>query len=215
VSDDLLEIKEGAKWYGNRLALRVDNVKIKKGDRIIVSGDNGCGKSTLLRVVAGMTSMDKGFVFRSVTWRELSIGYLPQEGGIYRDLTIAENQKVIQDLLGSRREVERGEEMAQRLGLSALLNERIDRLSGGFRRLAAIHSLLSSGASVLVLDEPFASLDLAKQAAVHDTLATAATDYLLMMITEHTQTSPQIANSSLWTQKLHLNRPSADVSSQT
>jgi ABC-type multidrug transport system ATPase subunit len=203
----LLRITTGRKYYSrNVVALSIEQLEIASGDRIIVSGQNGSGKSTLLRVVAGITNLDTGELIYSDRWRKLSIGYLPQDGGIYRDLTIFENQRIVQRLLGSPSDPARAAVVAERLGLSGFLHKTVSELSGGYRRLAAIHGLVSSGANALVFDEPFASLDHAKLFAIKDVLRSFAFGYCFMVISEHTESSHQIDDDISWTKRVTLAR---------
>jgi ABC-type multidrug transport system ATPase subunit len=204
--EPLFAIKDGEKRYGQHIALRVPDFEIVQGDRIIVSGENGAGKSTLLRIVAGMTEMKSGVLHRSAQWHDLSIGYLPQDGGIYRDLTVAENQRAFRRLLGSPRDPGRSEVLAERLGVTDILRKGVNELSGGFRRLAALYALLSSGANALVLDEPFTSLDGGKQLAVRDAFRSLASKFRVLVVSEHLDHAPELTESSPWSKALWLKR---------
>jgi heme exporter protein A len=210
----LFSIKNAQKFYGRNLALHVESFEITRNDRIIVSGDNGSGKSTLLRIIAGILTIDSGTQAHFPGWSGLSIGYLPQDGGAYRDLTVTQNQRAFQYLLGSRSDRNRGKAVAELLGISDLLNKRIGELSGGFKRLATIHGLLTSGASALVLDEPFESLDSIKVDAVAGTLRAYAKDYEFVVVSGHSDSYPQIKNDPLWSKGFRIASPNADVPSQ-
>jgi ABC-type multidrug transport system ATPase subunit len=177
-----------------------------------VFGENGAGKSTLLRIIAGMTTLSEGTLRQTSRWRKVSIGYLPQEGGIYRDLTVAENQQAFCRLLGKRRDSQ-SDEIAERLGLLASLDDTVGNLSGGFRRLAAMYCLLSTGANALVLDEPFSSLDDNKRSAAWSALQLVADSYVALVISEHTKDMPKLSKDFAW-QEVWLKRAVTNVSAQ-
>jgi ABC-2 type transport system ATP-binding protein len=209
----LLTITNGKRFYGQHLALNVEQLEIVQGDRILVSGPNGCGKSTLLQIVAGMANIHTGTLTCSERWRDLSIGYLPQDGGVYRDLTVFENQQAVRYLLGVHVDPSRSSTLVSRLGLSTVLHKRIGTLSGGFRRLAAIHALLSSGANVLVLDEPFESLDSIKLSSVREVIESFASDYIFILVSGHEGTR-LVKGDAFWTKEIALLRQDTDAPDQ-
>jgi ABC-type multidrug transport system ATPase subunit len=204
VAAPLFVVENAKKSYGRRTAVTVEKLEIARGDRVIVSGPNGCGKSTLLRVVAGMTNVDKGSLTYSAEWHTLSIGYLPQDGGSYRDLTILENQQAFECLLGRRTDSVRAAAVADRLEIASLLHRRIGDLSGGYRRLASIHGLMTSGADALVLDEPIESLDSVKIAAVTDAIRMFASEYAFILVSGHANNYPQMTEDNLWSKEMNL-----------
>ena len=192
------------KRYSGIVALRVPELELCAGDRAIIVGENGSGKSTLLRILAGLTRISSGTDHRSTKWRDMPIGYLPQEGGIYRDLSIRQNLAVFERLFGSPSDASQRTRIAALLGLSEMLDRRVNNLSGGFRRLAAIYCLLTSGAEVLFLDEPFASLDQAKQGAVEKALHDSATRFSLLVISEHLNNFRAGGQGALWSRTVQL-----------
>jgi ABC-type multidrug transport system ATPase subunit len=200
----LFSVRDGVKRYRGRVVLRVANLAISKWDRILVLGSNGSGKSTLLRVTAGLSRLDTGQLETSASWSSLKIGYLPQEGGIYRDLTIAENISSIRRLVGGRR-VTRQSEIADKLGIS-----RVDQgkptgdLSGGMRRIAGLCCFLCCGVDVLILDEPSSSLDADRQIRLYEVLATEAPHYHLILAAEHVGTGGPARRAAFWSQMIQL-----------
>lgn len=135
-----------------------------------IFGPSGCGKTSLLEVIAGLRPNATGRVrFAGATWLDTSesifvkperraIGYVPQDGLLFPHMTVRKNL-----LAGARRaEATDGPSLAQvadLLAISHLLERDIPSLSGGERQRVALGRALCSGPRLLLLDEPFASLD--------------------------------------------------------
>jgi ABC-type multidrug transport system ATPase subunit len=190
MSDELLEIRNGAKSYRGRTVLQISDLCLRTGERLLVQGENGTGKSTFLRIIAGLTRFDRGSLHRFSAWHSLKIGYLPQQGGIYGDLTIEENCRGFQRILGCPADQDRATFLSSQLGLTGQLAVRVDALSGGYRRLAAIYCLFNTAVDAAVLDEPLASLDRAKQAAVASVLLHLKGGLMLTVICDHEDNFP-------------------------
>ena len=140
------------------------------GELVAVVGPNGAGKSTLLRCIAGFVSSEAECLeVASVDLRPLKIAkrsallrYLPQAApgsmhlSVYECLQVAFHaQPTPPGLDGNQRLTE----VAEKLGLSALLNHPVDELSGGQRQLVWLTQALLHQPQVLLLDEPLAALD--------------------------------------------------------
>ena len=133
-----------------------------------VLGPSGCGKTTLLRVVAGFVAPAAGRVVvggrqvagggRPVPPRERGIGYVPQEGALFPHLSVAANIA-----FGLPRAERRGPRVAELLDLVELPRTLADRhphqLSGGQQQRVALARALAPHPALVLLDEPFSSLD--------------------------------------------------------
>jgi ABC-type multidrug transport system ATPase subunit len=200
----IIRIEQLRKDYSGLTVLALDNIVLQSGDRAVISGANGSGKSTLLKILAGLIRISGGNEFRCANWKELSIGFLPQDGGIYRDLSVRENLVVSRRMLGQPHDQDRSIMLADRFGLTDLLDKRVELLSGGYRRLVALFCLLSSGADLLFLDEPFASIDPTKQLAIEDALKQLANNFQLIVISEHINNIPVADRLSFWSKQIPL-----------
>ncbi|MDP9390147.1 MAG: ABC transporter ATP-binding protein [Actinomycetota bacterium] len=146
-------------------------------------GPSGCGKTTLLRLVAGFDDPDSGTVAlgdrvvagagRSVPARRRGIGFVPQEGGLFPHLSVAAN-------IGfglprrQRRDGGRIRELLALVGLDAQLADRSPhQLSGGQQQRVALARALAPEPSLVLLDEPFSSLDAALREETRLAVATA------------------------------------------
>ena len=153
---NLLTIEHLTKSYTERLLFDDTAFSVNEGEKIGVIGINGTGKSTLLRILAGLEEPDQGSVVKG---RNLYIRYLPQNpvfepGYTVLESVIRENQghEQVWDLEGQAKT------MLMTLGIPGW-DEKIETLSGGQRKRAALASVLLSTADLLVLDEPTNHLD--------------------------------------------------------
>lgn len=209
MSSPIFQLSNIQKRYGRVVALDLRTLELFANERVVVVGGNGSGKSTLLKILAGLTLPSSGTLEEG--WHHATIGYLPQEGGIYQDLTINQNAVVFQRLFGSRGDADRHNEVADLLGLSQLLDRSVHALSGGFRRLAAIFCLLVSRVEILFLDEPFASLDRAKQDAVEQALMVVSSELSLLVVSEHLTNLSGSGQSGFWSRTVELVRATDDT----
>jgi len=180
--------------YGHTEVLHGVDLTVEAGTTTAILGASGCGKTTLLRVVAGFHTADAGEVRigdRAVVGAGLStppdrrgIGYLSQEGNLFPHLTVAGN-------IGfglprsSRRDRARTAELLELVGLPlALADRRPEQLSGGQQQRVALARALARRPELMLLDEPFGSLDAGLRAstrrAVADALSAAGATVLLV-----------------------------------
>jgi len=169
----LLEVKSVETLYLERIrALSGVSISVAAGEIDAVLGPNGAGKTTLLRTIAGLLpdQPDKGTIAldgKPIERRQaeevarLGVVYVPEDRGLFRELTVAENLE-----LGLWGRKER-EDLAQVLGMFPILAERAkqqaDTLSGGEQQMLALGRALLRRPRLLLLDEP--SLGLAPQIA--------------------------------------------------
>ena len=148
----------------------VDDVTlhVPHGSLTAVLGPSGCGKTTLLRLVAGFLTPDAGQIRfddrvvagagRPVPPQTRRVGYVPQEGALFPHLDVAGNIG-----FGLPREERRSGRVAEMLDLVELLRDfaqrRPDELSGGQQQRVALARALAPAPSMVLLDEPFSSLD--------------------------------------------------------
>src|SRR5215210_9461224 len=88
--DPVLEVDGLSKSYGERAALREVSLELGRGELLAVLGPNGAGKTTLLSILAGITRPDSGRIERA----NGRLGWVPQQAGLYRRLTVAENLRL-------------------------------------------------------------------------------------------------------------------------
>ncbi|MGW6459220.1 ATP-binding cassette domain-containing protein, partial [Streptomyces sp. NPDC055078] len=146
---------------------------IAEGEIVGLLGDNGAGKTTLMSLVAGLLRPDAGDIevrgvslARDPRRARRGLGLAPQELGVYPPLTVRQNLRFFAELAGLRGPDvgRRSEEVAAPLGLTALLDRRVSRLSGGEQRRVHTALALLHRPKLLLLDEPTAGVDVETRA---------------------------------------------------
>ena len=153
---NLVTAEHLTKSYTERLLFDDTDFSINEGDKIGLIGINGTGKSTLLKMVAGLEEPDSGRIVRG---RNLDIRYLPQNPAFHPGETVLES--VLRENEGHEHvwDLEsQAKSMLNRLGIPDF-NEKVEHLSGGQKKRAALASVLLSTAELLILDEPTNHLD--------------------------------------------------------
>ncbi len=171
-----LRITDLWKGYSAQPVLRGVDLDVPAGSLAAVLGLSGCGKTTLLRVIAGFERAERGRV--SLGSRALDdghtyvpperrgIGYVPQEGALFPHLTVKGNVG-----FGLSREERRGGavvELLEMVGLASLAERYPHQLSGGEQQRVALARALARRPEVLLLDEPFSSLDASLRTSVRE-----------------------------------------------
>jgi ABC-2 type transport system ATP-binding protein len=162
----VLRVDNATRRYGGRLALEDVSLQIMEGEVYALIGRNGAGKSTLVKAIVGALSLDCGAVSvlggdpaRAPGARRV-IGVAPQDIALYGHLTVSENLTAFATLAGVRES--RGSAVRAAMDETACAeraNQRIDQLSGGWRRRANLAAAIVHRPRLLVLDEPGEGLD--------------------------------------------------------
>jgi ABC-2 type transport system ATP-binding protein len=143
------------KRFGARAALREVSFELRSGEAAGIIGPNGAGKTTLLSILAGVLAPDEG----ELTQTGGRVGWVPQQPALYSKLSAAENLRLfarLEKLADPEAAVAR---MLEQTALTDRADEEVGRLSGGNRQRVNIAIGLLAEPSVLLLDEPSASLD--------------------------------------------------------
>ena len=185
----MITIDRVSKRYGRRVALSNVTLTINPGEVTLLLGCNGAGKSTLLRCLLGITDFDGGIrvagfhpIANGPQVRAL-IGYMPQAGGLHQDLTVRETLEFHGDIRGVPRS--RAAALIADAGLEGHAGARVGDLSGGMRQRLGFAIALLSDPSILVLDEPSASLDAASRAWLGSRLRDFADRGRIVLVSTH------------------------------
>lgn len=164
-----LAIKNLSKTYPNGVqALKNVSLTIGKG-MFGLLGQNGAGKSTLMRTIATLQDADEGSihfndidVFREPQKLRQTLGYLPQEFGVYPNVTAEELLLHIADMKGITQKAARKAEVAsllERVNLYPVRKKKLSSYSGGMKQRFGIAQALLGDPQLIIVDEPTAGLD--------------------------------------------------------
>lgn len=163
-----------AKSFGAQSVLRDLFLTVPAGSLTAILGPSGSGKTTLLRVVAGFERADAGSVAIGglvvddgssyVPPERRRVGYVPQEGGLFPHLSVARN--VAFGLSRSERHKGRVERLLALVGMDGMAGRYPHQLSGGQQQRVALARALAVDPVLVLLDEPFSSLDAGLRASV-------------------------------------------------
>lgn len=145
------------KRYGRRRVLAGIDVELARDGFLVVTGANGSGKTTLLRILAGLAAPTRGAL--QVAVDRARLGFLAHEPLVYRELTALENLDLFGRLYRVPERRERIGMMLERFGLWEARNERVAAYSRGMAQRLALCRTLLHDPDLLVLDEPYSSLD--------------------------------------------------------
>jgi NitT/TauT family transport system ATP-binding protein len=146
-------------------ALANVSLSVRKGEFVSLVGPSGCGKSTLLRLLSGLDLPDRGtieFKGRRIDGPLSGIGMVFQQPTLLPWRTVLDNVLLPMELMGQSRTayVERARDLINTVGLSGFENRIPDQLSGGMQQRVGICRALIHEPDVLLMDEPFAALDM-------------------------------------------------------
>jgi len=166
----LLELRDISKKYNQQSVLQRVSFNVNAGEVFGLLGESGSGKSTLLRIAAGLIDPDKGEVWLDNQKSRLAsdqlipghpdIKIVHQDYNLSAPLTVRENIAYALRYYEKTYRDERVDELIQLCHLETVVNHPAKQLSGGEKQRTAIARALAEEARVLLLDEPFAHLDL-------------------------------------------------------
>ena len=206
MSDDdgpALVVRHLRKSFGRHLVLDGVDLEVPRGSITAVLGPSGGGKTTLLRIVAGFEAPDDGSVTLagtlvagagiSVPPERRRVGVVPQEGALFPHLDVAGNVGFGLPRSGSSGRVA---EVLELVGLPGIERKRPHQLSGGQQHRVALARALAPRPSLVVLDEPFSSLDAGLRTQVREEVlyALRASGTTAIVVTHDQQEALSVAD---------------------
>ena len=169
--EPLIKIDQLSLSFGRRKILDNVNFTINEGQIVGLLGPNGVGKSTIFNLITGLIKPGYGSIIINskvvnqypiyLRTKKFKIGYVPQHGGYFHDLTLLENLKAIGEILIENKEIceQKINTLIAKFELDAVRDVKSSHLSGGQKKRLVIALALLGDPKILLLDEPFAALD--------------------------------------------------------
>ena len=170
-NNSILKLEKISLKFGNKTILDSLNLNLNNGQILGLLGPNGSGKTTLFNLITGLISPDYGSIYinsekinkipiyeRTIKFK---IGFVPQYGGYFHDLTVNENLNAIAEI-NLNNDSERNQKvnsLISKFELDPVRDIKANLLSGGQKKKLVIAIALISDPKILLLDEPFAALD--------------------------------------------------------
>ena len=184
--------------HGDRrlVALQDVTLEVQPGEFVCVVGASGSGKSTLLSVLAGLDQATAGKAH--VHGR---VALMFQEAALLPWLTAAENVELALELRGVARDArrKRTQELLETVHLHGFERRRPHELSGGMKQRVALARALAQDADVLLMDEPFASLDAITRDLLHEELVRlwSSTRLTILFVTHNAREAVRLGDRVL------------------
>ena len=168
----IVELKNISVFYNKRQILNNINVKINKNEILGMLGPNGVGKSTIFNLITGLKEPNYGKIYIdgiectglpiNERFTKFKLGLVPQYGGVIQDLTLHDNLKLVSEIHIIEKDLRnmKIDKLITQFEFEALLNIKAKHLSGGQRKKLVIAMALINDPKILLLDEPFAALDI-------------------------------------------------------
>jgi len=170
-NNPIIEFENVSLSYGNRLILDNINFKINSAQIFGMLGPNGVGKSTIFNLITGLISPKQGKIKIDgvdvteypvyLRTKKFKVGYVPQYGGFFNDLTLNDNLKAIGEIVINDKNIIKNkiDYLLSKFELENVKDIKAKFLSGGQKKKLVIALSLLSDPKVLLLDECFAALD--------------------------------------------------------
>ena len=195
--ETIIEIKNASIFYDKRQILNNLNLKIKKQEILGMLGPNGVGKSTIFNLITGLKDADYGEIIidgiNATTlpinerFTKFKLGLVPQYGGLIHDLSMLDNLKLISEIHIEEKELreQKINKLISQFEFESLLNIKAKHLSGGQKKLVIAMALINDP-KILLLDEPFAALDILTIKMLQEIILNLqATEEISIVICDH------------------------------
>ena len=159
-----LELRNIDKSFGDKQVLNRVSLETDSGKAFGLLGRNGAGKTTTIRILMNVFPANAGEVLidgKPIDYRNIKLGYLPEERGLYPKKPILEQLVYFAVLhgMGRKEAVREIDRWLDRLGMSEYRSKRLDTLSKGNQQKIQLVTALAHDPDIIILDEPFSGLD--------------------------------------------------------
>ena len=160
----ILELKNVEKSFGEKEVLKGISFTAESGKAFGLLGRNGAGKTTTIRILMNVFPANAGEILidgTPIDYRDIQLGYLPEERGLYPKKPILDQLVYFAELKGmsAKNATKAVDYWLERLGMSEYRNKRLDTLSKGNQQKIQLVTALAHDPHIVILDEPFSGLD--------------------------------------------------------
>ena len=185
-----LDIQKISKSFGSNLVLDKISLQAESGKAVGLLGRNGAGKTTAIRIIMGVFGPDSGQVLldgKPINRDRITIGYLPEERGLYPKKVILEQLIYFGMLKGMKKADAKAsaEHWAAKMEMSDTLNRRLDTLSKGNQQKIQLVATLIANPQIIILDEPFSGLDPVNAMMLKDIVKEQIEDNKIVLFSSH------------------------------
>ena len=171
-TEPLVQLKNISVFYNRRQIINNLNLSINRSEILGMLGPNGVGKSTIFNLITGLKEVDHGEITIdginctnlpiNERFTKFKLGLVPQYGGVIHDLTLKDNLKLVAEIHIKEKYLieQKINKLISQFEFESLLNIKAKHLSGGQRKKLVIAMALINDPKILLLDEPFAALDI-------------------------------------------------------
>ncbi len=193
-----VKVKGVTKYFGNFVALKDIDLKVKYGERIVICGPSGSGKSTLVRCINGLEQHEKGKI--KVIGETLEVNSTQnanlglQIGMVFQQFNLFPHLSVIQNLilgpmkslgLSEKKAKDRANALLERVKIPEQAHKKPNQLSGGQQQRVAIARALCMEPKIMLFDEPTSALDPEMISEVLDVIVDLADEGMTMIVVTH------------------------------
>ena len=185
-----LEVKDITKSFGEKQVLSGISFSVESGEALGLLGRNGAGKTTTIRIIMQLFEPNSGEILldgKPINIREINVGYMPEERGLYPKKKIMEQLVYFANLRGldSATAKSRVESLLDRLQMTEYKDAKLETLSKGNQQKIQLIATLVCNPDIVILDEPFSGLDPVNAMLLKDVVRELIADGKLVIFSSH------------------------------
>lgn len=185
-----LEIRDIHKSFGETEVLHGISFKVVSGQALGLLGRNGAGKTTAIRILMDVFRANSGEILidgKPFKAQRHSIGYLPEERGLYPKRTVTDQMIFLARLRGMKKSdaVKGTQKWLKRLGISEYADRKLETLSKGNQQKVQLAATLVSDPEIVILDEPFSGLDPVNSQILKDVVNELISEGKIVIFSSH------------------------------
>ena len=194
----IVELKNISLFYNKRQIINNLNLKIYKQEILGMLGPNGVGKSTIFNLITGLRNPNHGEILINginctklpinERFKKFNLALVPQYGGLIHDLSMLDNLRLVAEIHIKEKELreQKINKLISQFEFEALLNVKAKHLSGGQKKKLVIAMALINDPKILLLDEPFAALDILTIRMLQEIIMNLqSTDEISVVVCDH------------------------------